>query len=88
MVTDYGKGEKQFNNTQVLPNPANVAELEMTRLLTGLQVFSTVGIPGVCVTEVVHPTRKLNQDSTILAPNSRKMCGLFAKKTFEVSSKD
>lgn len=53
-VTD-GVNRRQFNCEQALPNPKDVAGGEITRLRHGFRTFSTGGLPGVYVTDVLHP---------------------------------
>lgn len=53
-----GHKHKQFSCAQFIPNPADVSELEMARLLEGFMRLRTEGIPGVMVTETISPGTK------------------------------
>lgn len=50
-----GIKEQMFNCVLSLPDPEDVTDRELSRLLKVFQGFNTGGVPGIYVTEVRHP---------------------------------
>lgn len=48
--------------TELLPDPADEADREMSRILEGFRAFNTGGIPGVFVTRTVQAGSNKNDD--------------------------
>lgn len=59
----------------------------MARLMDGLQILNSGGIPGVFVTEVFTPTDPRGIDSAFYIPKAKEIKGLMYKGTFEAVSK-
>lgn len=73
-----------FSRTQILPDPADVADKELSRLLEGFKNFNSGGIPAIYVTEEIHPTSPRNHDPAFDITKFKEMCGLIEKGTFKV----
>lgn len=82
-ITDGAKVQ-QFICTQIIPDPADVADRELSRLLEGFKLFNSGVIPGIYVTEVIHPSSPRNHDPTFDLPKIKDECGLIDKGTVEV----
>lgn len=84
MGGEWGKYEN-FNCTQVLYDPSDIADREMSRLLEGFQKLNDGGLPRVSVTERSAPNDPRKDESIFDIPKASEMEGLFYNGTFEVA---
>lgn len=80
----HGNKEKQFNCTQVVPNPEEVAGCDLSHLLDGFKSFNTGVIPGVDLTEVLQNAIKRNSSPAFDFPKAKELCDFLYKRPFEV----
>lgn len=87
MIRD-GKNQKQFSCTQPLPEPADEADREMSRLLEGFRAFNTGGIPVVFVTGSIHPASKEKENPNFDSTKAKDLCGQMNTDEFDIVNKN
>lgn len=65
-----GQTSMQFNCTQVFPDPANIADLQLARRLKGFQYSNIVVFPLSFVTYVVHLASTMNNYPPFTVPKA------------------
>lgn len=83
MITD-GNYHKQFSCGQMLPDPADVADREMSRILEYLGHSRRGAYCDFFVTETLPPGSKENDNPGFDGPKGKEMCGILDKNTFQV----
>lgn len=81
------KSTKQFNITQIIPDPADVADSELSRILTGFKDLKKSGTPGIFVTEVINPESSDKNYPKFDSPKAKEMCGLLKKGALKILSR-
>lgn len=75
-VTD-GQKEKQFSRTIIFPDPSKAADKKLPRVSHGFRKFHSGHVPGVILTEVIHPTDQRTKDEVFDQARARKISVLF-----------
>lgn len=82
-VTD-GKKEKLFNKMLVEP-VSNDVELEMKELMNGFKHFTGEVIPGVMITEIIHPSDLRTRSLLCDESKKRELAGMIRWDVFEIA---
>lgn len=67
------KNDAILMHPKIFPDPADVSERYLSRMLTGLRRSNTGVIPFVCVRDFIHPARKENDKSAFDTSSFKKM---------------
>lgn len=66
----------------MLPNPAYIADRELSRFLESFQKLDSGGLPGVFETNVLATTDKRKDDGVLDLTKATEIGGLLDKETF------
>ena len=80
--------EKHFNISQILPEPKQQGDLELTRILSGMEQFQSEPPPGVYIIEVLHPADRRSRTGIFDAAKAKELEGLVQKGVNKVLCKE
>lgn len=88
VYVDWDGRERHYNLAQVIPVPKSQGDRELKRLLEGMEQFKSNPIPGVFITEVLHPADSRGRSEFFDAAKAKELAGLAARGVYEVVCKE